>query len=139
MSKKVILCVDDEELVLASIKAQLKNGFGREFSVETSLSAEEALEFIDDITRNQEELMLIISDHIMPGMKGDEFLIRIYQRFPQTYSIMLTGHAESVAIQRAVNEAKLYKYLSKPWDQAELISTVSEAIKNYFSKKNENA
>jgi sigma-B regulation protein RsbU (phosphoserine phosphatase) len=135
MNKKVILCVDDEELVLTSIKAQLRNGFGQEYAIETAISAEEALEFIDEITKNNEELMVIISDQIMPGMKGDELLINIYRNYPKTLSIMLTGQADADAVGKALNEANLYRYISKPWDQTDLIMTVSKAIMSYAQER----
>ena len=130
-SKKVILCVDDERLVLTSLKAQLKRGLGPDYIIETAESGEDALEIIDEIETDGAELPLVISDQIMPGCKGDDLLIIIHKRLPQSLSIMLTGHANADAIGRALNYARLYRYIAKPWDEVDLILTASEAIRSY--------
>jgi signal transduction histidine kinase len=134
-NKKVILCVDDEKMVLTSLKAQLKRGLGPEYIIETAESGEDALEIIDEIETEGAELPLVISDQIMPGCKGDDLLIIINKRIPQAKSIMLTGHATAEAIGRALNFGKLYRYIAKPWDEIDLILTVSEAVRSYYQAK----
>ena len=134
-SKKVILCVDDEKLVLISLKAQLKRGLGPDYIIETAESGEDALEIIDELHAENAELPLIISDQIMPGMKGDDLLIMVHERLPRTLSIMLTGQANADAVGKALNQAKLYHYISKPWDETDLILTVSEAIRSFYQEK----
>lgn len=134
-SKKVILCVDDEQLVLTSLKAQLKRGLGPEYVIETAENGEDALEIIDEIETEGAELPLIISDQIMPGYKGDDLLIVVHERLPKTLSIMLTGHANADAVGRALNLARLYRYISKPWDEVDLILTVSEAVRSYYQAR----
>ncbi|HEX2395274.1 MAG TPA: hybrid sensor histidine kinase/response regulator [Bacteroidales bacterium] len=130
--KKVILCVDDERMVLTSLKAQLKRGLGPDYVIETAESGEEALEIIDDIQTEGADLPLVISDQIMPGCKGDDLLIIIQKRLPRSLSIMLTGHATAEAIGRALNYGKLYRYIAKPWEEVDLILTVSEAVRSYY-------
>ncbi len=130
--KKVILCVDDERMVLTSLKAQLKRGLGPDYIIETAQSGEEALEIIDEIQTEGADLPLVISDQIMPGCKGDDLLIIIQKRLPRSLSIMLTGHATTEAIGRALNFGKLYRYIAKPWEEVDLILTVSEAIRSYY-------
>jgi signal transduction histidine kinase len=131
-TKKVILCVDDEKMVLTSLKAQLKRGLGPDYVIETAESGEEALEIVDEIQTEGADLPLIISDQIMPGCKGDDLLIIIQKRLPKSLSIMLTGHATAEAIGRALNYGKLYRYIAKPWDEVDMILTVSEAIRSYY-------
>jgi two-component system, sensor histidine kinase and response regulator len=134
-SKKVILCVDDEKLVLISLKAQLKRGLGPDYIIETAESGEDALEIIDEIQEEHAEMPLIISDQIMPGIKGDDLLIMVHERLPSALSIMLTGQANADAVGKALNQAKLYHYISKPWDETDLILTVSEAIRSFYQEK----
>jgi two-component system, sensor histidine kinase and response regulator len=134
-SKKVILCVDDEKLVLISLKAQLKRGLGPDYIIESAESGEDALEIIDELQAENAEMPLIISDQIMPGMKGDDLLIMVHERLPRTLSIMLTGQANADAVGKALNQAKLYHYISKPWDETDLILTVSEAIRSFYLEK----
>jgi response regulator RpfG family c-di-GMP phosphodiesterase len=131
MKKSIIICVDDEKMVLNSLKDQLRQALSSDIGIETAESAEEALLIVDEAIANNIGLPLIISDQIMPDMKGDEFLTLIHQKSKETLNIMLSGQANSEAIGKAVNNAKLYKYLAKPWDKANLISVVQEAINCY--------
>lgn len=133
--KPVILCVDDEKIVLNGLKEQLTRTFNREYSIECAESGQIALEIFQELCEEGAEVPVIISDHIMPGMKGDELLKEIYQLNPRIRKILLTGQADADAVGRAVNNANLYRYLSKPWDQGDLILTVQEAIRSYFQDK----
>ena len=74
------------------------------------------------------EVIVIVSDWLMPGIKGDEFLIQIHQRFPQVVKVMLTGQAEETAIERAKKEANLHACLYKPWTEDELTQIITTAI-----------
>lgn len=131
MNRLAILCVDDEEVVLESLKEQLKRPFGKDYYIEVAESSEDALEIIEELQAEQIEVALVISDHIMPGMKGDELLIQIHTRYPKTLTVLLTGQASAEAVGNAVNYASLYRYISKPWDGTDLSLTVSEALRRY--------
>jgi CheY-like chemotaxis protein len=133
MNKPVILCVDDEQMVLASLKEQLLDHFAEEYTIETAESGEDALELFDELLAELKEVPLIISDYIMPGLKGDELLRRIHALSPNTLNIMLTGQADIGAISNAINYAKLYHYISKPWESEDLVLTISGAIKSYLT------
>ncbi len=129
--KPVIIYVDDEKIVLDSIKDQLKRNFDRGIVFESAQSAEEALELLDELKEFGITVPLIISDHIMPNMKGDEFLIKVYERFPEIKTILLTGQADANAVGNAVNNAHLYRFISKPWVEKDLTQTVREAVKSF--------
>jgi CheY-like chemotaxis protein len=128
MNKPVILCVDDEKVVLNSLKRQLKQAFGNDYQYEVAENADEALELIDELTQEDIGIILIVSDWLMPGMKGDEFLIKVHQKFPNIVKIMLTGQADEAAIERAKEQANLHCCLHKPWSQAELIETIKSGL-----------
>ena len=128
MSKPIILCVDDEKVVLKSLKTQLKSAFGNAYVYEMAESAADALELIDELNDNEISLILILSDWLMPGMKGDEFLVRVHQKFPNIVKIMLTGQADEKAVNRAFIEANLHRCLQKPWSESELIETIKTAL-----------
>jgi CheY-like chemotaxis protein len=130
MYKPVILCVDDEEAVLESLKAQLKSAFGNSYGYEMAEDANEALELINQLVEKDVTIILIVSDWLMPGMKGDDFLIRIHQKYPKIIKIMLTGQADEAAIERSIQEANLYCCLSKPWSEAELVEAIQSALRN---------
>lgn len=128
MSKPIILCVDDESVVLNSLKIQLKKEFGETYFYEFAESADEALDIIDEIEEESNDILVIVSDWLMPGIKGDEFLIRVHQKYPNIVKVMLTGQADAEAIERVVNEANLYRCLYKPWDSNELIDTIKSGL-----------
>jgi|JFJP01.1.fsa_nt_gi Response regulator containing CheY-like receiver, AAA-type ATPase, and DNA-binding domains len=66
-------------------------------------SAAEALEIIDEFCEDEVNILVIVSDWLMPGMKGDELLIKIHQKYPQIVTVMLTGKADQAAIERTKN------------------------------------
>lgn len=128
MTRKAILCVDDEEMILTSLSDQLRNHFKNRYEYEFAQSADEALEVVEELNSEGLEVLIIVSDWLMPGMKGDEFLIKVHQRFPEIVTVMLTGQADPDAIQRAREEANLYGCLQKPWSEAELIEILTAGL-----------
>jgi len=125
LAKRVILCVDDEPIILNSLRDQLLRHFGDRFSYECAESADEALEVIDELNKAEVSILLIVSDWLMPGMKGDELLIRVHQKFPGIVKIMLTGHANEEAVERARKDANLHRCLAKPWTEEDLIEALT--------------
>lgn len=82
MSKPTIICVDDEKIVLTSLKSELKEAFGDNYAIETAEGGEDALEIVVELMADKNEIPLVISDYIMPGIKGDELLKRIHKVSP---------------------------------------------------------
>ena len=128
MSKPVILCVDDEIVVLNSLKIQLKNELGDAYLYEIAESADEALELIEELKEDETHILVIVSDWLMPGLKGDEFLIKVHQKYPNIIKVMLTGQADESAIERVRMQAKLHSCLFKPWDKQELIQIIKSGL-----------
>lgn len=135
MTDLVILCVDDEATILESIKEQLRRNLKDDYEIETAESGEEALEIIEEFKEDSMEVALIISDQIMPRMKGDELLIDVHAHYPKILTVMLTGQANAQAVGNAVNSANLYRYIPKPWDETDLILTVKEALRSYRQQR----
>ena len=135
MSESAILCVDDEVVILESLKEQLKRKFGDRFIYETAESAKEAWQVIEDLQAENIEIIVIVSDWLMPEIKGDEFLIQIHQRFPQLIKVMLTGQADEAAIERAKQEANLHACLHKPWTEEELSQIIISALDYKYIEK----
>ncbi len=129
MEKGVLLCVDDEIIVLTALKDQLRRAFGNGFHIDVAESAEEALELLEELALDGHELLVIVSDWLMPGMKGDEFLIKAHQRFPTVIKIMLSGQAESAAVERARREAGLHDFLAKPWNAEALVESINQGLR----------
>lgn len=135
MKKPVILCIDDDQIILDSLNLELYNEFNNQYLIETAQGSEEALELVAELLEENYDLAVVISDYIMPNMNGDQLLKQIHQISPATLKVMLTGQADISAVINVINCAKLYRYIAKPWDRADLILTVKEAIKSYFKDK----
>ncbi|MDY6783248.1 MAG: response regulator [Cyanobacteriota bacterium] len=128
MSKPAIICVDDEVVILESLKEQLKRQFGRKFIYETARSGQEALEILEELNADGIKVLLVISDWLMPEMKGDEFLIQVHQKFPEVVKVMLTGQADEEAVMRARQRANLYSCLRKPWTEMDLAALIASGL-----------
>jgi CheY-like chemotaxis protein len=128
MSKPAIICVDDELVVLESLEIELKKAFGHDYIYEFAESADEALEIIEELNEEEVDVLMIISDWLMPGMKGDELLIDIHNKYPQLVTVLLTGQADQEAVERAQEQANLHAYLQKPWKSNELIQTIKSGL-----------
>ena len=135
MNKPTIICVDDDHTILDSLAVELQNFLENEYLIETASNGVEALELLTELLEDNYQVPLVISDHIMPGMKGDELLKRIHEISPKTLKIMLTGQADLEAIGNAIKYAKLYRYIAKPWQSADLLLTVKEAVNSYHQEQ----
>jgi DNA-binding NtrC family response regulator len=121
---KAILCVDDEPMILKSLKAELTQSVGSEYLIEIAESGEEALEIIDELSQKGIDTLLVISDWLMPNMKGDELLMTIHQKFPNMAKIMLSGQADTNAIDRVKSIAQ-GAFIAKPWRKEDLNNLVN--------------
>ncbi len=135
MKQQVIICVDDDNTVLKSLKAELQEVVGNTYLIEIAEGGDEALELIEELLSDGYEVPLIISDHIMPEMKGDELLKQVHILSPKTIKIMLTGQADIEAVGNAIKNANLYRYIAKPWQQEDLSLTVKEAVNSYLQNQ----
>jgi YesN/AraC family two-component response regulator len=127
ISEKVIICIDDEKAILVALEQQLNRAFNGEFIIEPAESAEEALELIEDFNRNNYEIPLIITDQVMPGMKGNEFIQVAGKKLNRTKFILLTGYADSEIINNLLKHQSL-TIMHKPWNGEELIGLIKKSI-----------
>jgi signal transduction histidine kinase/FixJ family two-component response regulator len=135
MSKPVIVCVDDEPSVLESLKIELKRVLNDTCLIETAEGGEEALELIKELQEEEYEVALVLADYIMPDIKGDELLREIHERSPHTLNIMISGQANLEAVSNAIREAKLFRYIAKPWQSDDLQASVIEAIQSFLQDR----
>lgn len=119
-----VLCVDDEPNILSALKRTLR---GAGYMVLTALGGAQALQLLDDMS-DQQPVDVVISDMRMPGMDGAQLLEQVHARWPQMVRILLTGQANMESTVAAINRGRILRYLSKPWDEAELLATVHEGV-----------
>lgn len=116
-SKPSILIVDDEEMVIASIKAFLQ--LETDYHVQGFTDPEEAARFADGHVVD-----VAVSDYLMPKMNGIQLLGRVKEKQPEASRVLLTGHADKQSAIQAINQVSLFQYLEKPWDNAQLLLVV---------------
>jgi serine phosphatase RsbU (regulator of sigma subunit) len=121
--KDKILLVDDDVMVLAGLKRQLRN----QFSIDTALSGEEALQLM----RENGPYAVIISDFMMPGMNGVEFLSKVKNSNPDTIRMMLTGTADMPTAIKAVNEGNIFQFHPKPCPTETLSKAIQSGLLHY--------
>jgi len=135
MNKLVVLCIDDEATVLDSLRIELKKALKGQCIIETAEGGKDALNLVSELQEDGYEVALVLSDYIMPDIKGDEVLKRIHDISPKTLKIMLTGQANLKAVGNAIKHARLYRYISKPWQTEDLKLTIFEALHSYLQDK----
>ncbi|HUV51099.1 MAG TPA: HD domain-containing phosphohydrolase [Anaerolineae bacterium] len=120
-----ILLVDDE----VSITESLKRIFRKEdYRIFTASSGKEGLELLNTL---EEPVSLIISDQRMPEMTGTQFLEKARKIFPDAGRYLMTGYSDMDAVIDAVNKGKIHRYLSKPWNDDELLVQVRQLLERY--------
>ena len=122
--KKAILSVDDERIILESLKFQLTKHFQNEFLLEFAESGIEALEIVDELINDDIELLLIISDYLIPKMDGEELIKIVKNKYPKINVVMLTGQANSSVINELLNSGLLNEVILKPWSEEQLIKII---------------
>lgn len=127
--RKAIICVDDESIILDSLREQLQKHFGDAYLYETAESAEEALEILEDLEDDEIEIAIIVCDWLMPGMKGDQFLLQVDLKYPRVVKVLLTGQARQESIDRLKELADQFTLVPKPWNKDELVSIIKSGLK----------
>ena len=122
-NQHTVLCVDDEENILHSIKRLLrKEGYG----LLTASSGVEALKILEE-----NNVHLVLSDQRMPQMSGTEFLAEVKEKYPDVIRIILTGYTEVDSITESINKGNIYKFFLKPWNDQNLKLEIGKALEQY--------
>ena len=131
MSQCVLLCVDDDKTVLSAMRTLLTKSLGDDVLVDVAESGQEALEIYHELADAGKHLAVVICDFIMPSMRGDELLVRLHEKHPRMVKIMLTGQSNLAGVKRTINEANLYRFIEKPFNNADMVLTARSAVLSY--------
>ena len=116
ISEYAILVVDDDEPIVKNMRRVLRRkGFTK---VVSALNGEQAIKLLES---SGENFFLIMSDQRMPGIQGSEFLEKSILLSPESRRMLITGYSDFDAIAEAVNEGSIHQYISKPWDNDDLL------------------
>lgn len=123
--KKNILIIDDELIILDSLKIQLERMIGNTYDIEAASSGEEAIELIDDIYEKNLSLFMIISDYNLDDMKGTQILKHALNKFPNVKKVIISGQLDEDDIRNFHSTYGLDLRLGKPWNIYELTAILN--------------
>lgn len=123
VNEHTVLCVDDEENILRSLKRLLRR---EDYRLLTASSGPEGLEVL-----RENDVHLIICDQRMAQMSGTEFLAEVKEKYPDTIRVVLSGYTDVDAITDSINKGHVYKFLLKPWNDQSLKLEIRQALDQY--------
>jgi FixJ family two-component response regulator len=118
-----LLLLDDEPNILRSLRRVFR---GQPWTVHTAVTPDEAFELLA-----RHPVGVVMSDQRMPLMRGTDFLARVKQLYPHTMRIVLSGYTELQSVTDAINEGAIYKFLTKPWNDANINEEIEQAFRQY--------
>lgn len=122
--KKIkILYIDDEQNNLLGFKAT----FRLKFNVFTAINSEEAI----NILKNNADIRIIFSDQRMPEKTGVQFFDEIRDEYPLPVRILITAYTDIDAVIDAINKGHIFRYVKKPWEEADILKVIEEAEQHY--------
>jgi two-component system NtrC family sensor kinase len=119
-----LLVVDDDEHVRRALRRVLRRAHCEVVDAPDGTTALEIME--------RRPVQVVVSDYRMPGISGVEFLRAVKDRWPRVQRVLLTGHADSAAVEEAVNQSEIFRFIWKPWDDGHLLITIQSAIDQYW-------
>lgn len=123
LDEKTVLFVDDEKNILNSLRRQMAF---YDFKVLVANSANDALAILAET-----KVPVIVSDQRMPDISGSKFLAEVRMRYPETVRMIMSGYSDFSAIQEAINEGEIYKFILKPWQEDSLVNDLNQAFDHF--------
>ncbi|MCX7971396.1 MAG: hybrid sensor histidine kinase/response regulator [Negativicutes bacterium] len=133
--KPIVLCVDDDRLVLRSLRRLLVRELSAAVAVELADSGERALAIIREGAEAGRPVAVMVCDMVMPGMSGGQLINIVNEEFPDVRSVLLTGQAGYQSIIDVINKSRLYRFVAKPWDNDDLVMTIREAVASWQQQR----
>jgi DNA-binding NtrC family response regulator len=121
MTKKLIICVDDDEAMLAAVGRSLRREAS--YEVRATPSCAQVLEWVD-----REDVAVLVSDYEMPEMTGAQLAGRVRKIRPETVRILLTGRRTLDTAIDGINQGEVFRFISKPFEDKQLRQAVAEAV-----------
>jgi thioredoxin reductase (NADPH) len=136
VNKPFILVVDDDPQVLAAVRRDLRSRYREQYTTLSASSGQQALETVRELKSRGDSLAMVISDQRMPGMPGHEVLAGIRDLYPLARRVLLTAYSDIDAAIKAINDAHIDHYLSKPWDPPEerLFPVIDELLDAWLAE-----
>lgn len=124
MNKNVIVCIDDDRIMLKALVYQISTFLDEEVVIEAAESGEEALEVLGELVSEGYTIPIVISDQMMPGMTGIEFAKAIKIGYPQLKMILLSGYSKE-SMETIESQENIIATLQKPWEKIDLMNLLA--------------
>lgn len=119
---RAILIVDDEAIILMALRQELRAALGPGYRYEVAMNAADALAVFDRLAGLGVRIVLVITDWLMPGMRGDEFLMRVRASHPEVRTILVSGQTDEDKLQTLKSSGALDVFMKKPWEGKRLVA-----------------
>jgi DNA-binding NtrC family response regulator len=119
---QAILIVDDEAIILIALRRELRTELGPSYRYEIASDAAEGLAVFGELAADGVKVVLVVSDWLMPGMRGDEFLMRVHTLYPDVKTVMVSGQTDEDQLDKLKAAGALDVFMRKPWDIARLVA-----------------
>ena len=128
-NNKAILIVDDEFIILESLRVQISRILPDDVFLEAASSGEEAIQLIDDFENENKNLLLVISDFHLDDLKGTDILKHAVSKFSNVEKVILSGQSNAELIQQFKSDYGLSAIINKPWDFEEIKDIILPLVK----------
>jgi DNA-binding NtrC family response regulator len=132
----VLVCVDDEMILLKSLEYELEDFFKGRIEILTAQNPYDAHEIIIETIEENKKIFLIICDHHLGAFDGIEFLMEINFKYPEIQKVLLTGYKSLELEKELKNSINLYSAVEKPWSVLEMIEIIEDCLKNFLNNNN---
>jgi DNA-binding NtrC family response regulator len=126
--EEAIVCVDDEAIILMALKLELGRHFKGRFRIETARNAEEALQVIEELDAEDVQVRIVLTDWLMPGIKGDRFISIVKEKHPDVRCILVSGQEDIQKADESEAGSLADGFVRKPWLTHQLIESVNRCI-----------
>ena len=127
-NRKIILCIDDNIEVLKSLRLQLRQSLVKDIRIILAEGSEDALKTLEVLNLSRSDMLLIVSDWLMPNINGEDLIKLIEQRWGQIMTIVLSGHITPEAKERLSNLDQVISVMSKPWSGEALTQLITQSL-----------
>ena len=122
--RKAIVCVDDEIIILMALKLELARRFKGRFHIEAATNAQEAIDRIEALYADGIRVILVLTDWLMPGIRGDELVARVKRDHPDIRCVLISGQVDSKWVAESGLGTVLDAFIRKPWRSDQLMKTI---------------
>ena len=130
-TRKIVFCVDDNVDVLNALRRQLRRGLDGKARIEVASSAAMALDRLEALADAERVAVVIVSDWLMPNMRGDTFIAEVERRFGKLPVVVLSGHITEEAAKAFRDRQQVIDIIPKPWPDSLLLDTVHQALDSF--------